>query len=93
MWFLYVFVATSILLFIARVWGRHLYNRWGRLVLRKIVGKRRAVTPPLEAQPLNSHSVYDVYDDAISADGIEKTHMVNFLLSSFSLLKTQFQVK
>lgn len=75
MWFLYVFVATSILLFIARVWGRHLYNRWGRLVFRKIVGKRRPATPPLEAQPLtSSHSVYDVYDDGKSDD---KPHMVN----------------
>jgi hypothetical protein len=77
MWFFLIFVAVSILIFAVRVWGRPYYRRWATFAYRRIMGKRRPPTPPLEERLLNDgYSVYDLSDDN-SAPKIDKP-MVKF---------------
>lgn len=71
MWFIYA-LAVSVVAFIAsRKWGRNFYQRWSRqLFYRRIVGKSRPPTPPLEEQ-LNEHSIFEVYDDGSIVSNIK----------------------
>lgn len=78
MWFIYAIIALAACTFAARRWGWHLYHRFGRpLFLRRIIGKTRAATPPLEDRRLNEYSVLQVYDDgSIISSRIEKPQTV-----------------
>lgn len=71
MWFIYA-LAVSVVAFLAsRKWGRNFYQRWSRqLFLRRIVGKSRPPTPPLEVR-LNEHSIFEVYDDGSIVSNIK----------------------
>ena len=71
MWFIYA-LAVSVVAFLAsRKWGRHFYQRWSRhLFFRRIVGKSRPPTPPLEER-LNEHSIFEVYDDGSIVSNIK----------------------
>lgn len=71
MWFIYA-LAVSVVAFLAsRKWGRNFYQRWSRqLFLRRIVGKSRPPTPPLEER-LNEHSIFEVYDDGSIVSNIK----------------------
>lgn len=79
MWFIYVIIISAALTFAGRKWGWQLYHRFGRpIYLRRIMGKQRAPTPPLEDRRLkNEYSVFQVYDDgSIISSRIEKPQPV-----------------
>lgn len=82
MWFVYASVLLAVIVFAVRKYGWHFY-RFGRpLFLRRIVGKTRPATPPLDDRRRGSHSkehsVFQVYDDGtIISSKIEKPQMVN----------------
>lgn len=79
MWFIYASLLFGVIAFAIRKYGWNFY-RFGRpLFLRRIVGKTRPVTPPLEDRRRysNDHSVLQVFDDgSIISNKIEKTQMV-----------------
>lgn len=77
MWFIYAVVVLAALTFAARRWGWQIYHRFGRpIFLRRIMGKSRAPTPPLEDQRLKDYSVFQVYDDGSI---ISKPQTVKFI--------------
>lgn len=69
--------------FAGRRYGWHLYHRFGRpLFLRRLVGKTRASTPPLQERRQNDYSVLQVYDDgSIISKRIEKPVKKYFFLN------------
>lgn len=79
MWFVYASVLLGVIAFAVRKYGWNFY-RFGRpIFLRRIVGKTRPATPPLEERKhySNEHSVFQVYDDGtIISSKIEKPPMV-----------------
>ncbi|CRK99248.1 CLUMA_CG012679, isoform B [Clunio marinus] len=79
MWFIYITVLTGIIAFVLKKYGWN-FRRFGRpIFLRKIVGKIRPATPPLEDKRRLStdHSVFQVFDDGtIISSKIEKPQMV-----------------
>ena len=78
MWFVYAIIISAAVTFAARKWGWHLYHRFGRpIYLRRLMGKPRASTPPLEDRRLNEYSVLQVFDDgSIISSRIEKPQPV-----------------
>lgn len=84
MWFIYVIIISAALTFAGRKWGWQLYHRFGRpLYLRRIMGKPRASTPPLDERRLlkNEYSVFQVFDDgSIISSRIEKPQPVILLV-------------
>lgn len=87
MWFIYAIIISAALTFAARKWGWHLYHRFGRpIFLRRLMGKPRASTPPLEDRRLNEYSVFQVYDDgSIISSRIEKPQTVILYTQIFNL--------
>lgn len=84
MWFFYAIIVSAALTFAARKWGWQLYHRFGRpIFLRRLMGKPRASTPPLDDRRSNDYSVFQVYDDgSIISSRIEKPQPVNFAFIS-----------
>jgi hypothetical protein len=80
MWFIYSIVMLAAFTFAAKKWGWQLYHRFGRpLFLRRLMGKPRAATPPLEDRGRlnNEYSVFQVYDDgSIISSRIERPQTV-----------------
>lgn len=81
MWFVYASVVLAIIGLAIRKFGWNL-NRFGRpIFLRRIVGKTRPATPPLQNHRDHSHrkehSVFQVFDDGtIISSNVEKPQMV-----------------
>jgi hypothetical protein len=80
MWFVYASFVLGIIAFAIRKYGWNFHQRFGRpIFLRRIVGKTRPATPPLEdhLHRNNEHSVFQVFDDGtIISSNIEKPQMV-----------------
>lgn len=84
MWFIYAVVALAACTFAARRWGWQLYHRFGRpLFLRRILGKARAPTPPLEDRRRNEYSVFQVYDDGSIISKPQPVKLLDKLQLSF----------
>jgi hypothetical protein len=81
MWFVYASVLLGVIALALKKFGWNL-NRFGRpIFLRRIVGKTRPATPPLQEHNHNhqrkEHSVFQVYDDGtIISSNVEKPQMV-----------------
>lgn len=79
MWFIYASLVFGVIAFTLRRFGLNFYQRFGRpLFIRRIVGKTRPATPPLDdRRQSKEHSVFQVYDDGtIISSKIEKPQMV-----------------
>lgn len=81
MWFIYASLLFGVIAFAMRRYGLNFFQRFGRPVfIRRIVGKTRPVTPPLDIRRHSlskEHSVFQVYDDGtIVSSKIEKPQMV-----------------
>lgn len=90
MWFIYAIVIMAVCAFAGRRYGWHLYHRFGRpLFLRRLIGKTRASTPPLQERRLNDYSVLQVYDDgSIISKRIEKpVNLFDFAIARSGYMK------
>lgn len=80
MWFVYISLLIAIIVFAVKKYGLNFYRLGRPIFLRRIVGKTRPATPPLEDHRKShskEHSVFQVYDDGtIISSKIEKPQMV-----------------
>jgi hypothetical protein len=79
MWFVYASVLLGVIALALKKFGWN-FHRFGRpIFLRRIVGKTRPATPPLQEHNHHrkEHSVFQVFDDGtIISSNVEKPQMV-----------------
>lgn len=81
MWFIYASVLFGVIAFAVRKYGWNFYRFARPIYYRRLVGKTRPATPPLEDRRhsgySNEHSVFQVFDDGtIISSKVEKPQMV-----------------